>query len=146
MHSIHSTEIRGDLGSRAKRIEFKSSASRKHFITRQDCRNIGRKLNEFSKHRHTDDAISVDRLVSELQQESPSPVIAYKPQGVSSQEYQLPDDSFFLMIMTSFQAEIFTEFSGKIVCLDSTHRTNQYKHKLITMVVPDEFHNGMDLL
>jgi len=52
-------------------------------------------LNEFSKHRHTDDAILVDRLVSELQQESPSPVIAYKPQGVSSKEYQLPDDSFF---------------------------------------------------
>ena len=45
--------------------------------------------------------------------------------------------------MTPFQADLFSEFSEKIVCLDSTHRTNQYKHKLVTMVVPDAFHNGM---
>ena len=137
------TEIRGDLGSRVNRQDFKANATRKHFITRQDCRNIGRKLNEFKMHWHTDDAISVDCLVHELQRESPSPVIAYKPQGIAMEEYQLPDDTFFLVIMTPFQADLFSEFSGKIVCLDSTHRTNQYKHKLVTMVVPDEFHNGM---
>ena len=47
--------------------------------------------------------------------------------------------------MTAFQADLYTEFSGKILCLDSTYRTNQYKHKLVTTVVPDEFHNGMTL-
>ena len=47
--------------------------------------------------------------------------------------------------MTVFQADLSTEFSGKILCLDSTHQTNQYKHKLVTMVVPEEFHNGMAL-
>ena len=137
------TEIRGDLGSRVNREDFKANATRKHFITRQDCRNIGRKLKEFKMHRHTDDAVSVDRLVHELQHESPSPIIAYKPQGIAMEEYQLPDDTFFLVIMAPFQAKLFSEFSEKIVCLDSTHRTNQYKHKLVTMVVPDEFHNGM---
>ena len=137
------TEICGNLGSRVNRDDFKTNATRKHFITRQDCRNIGRKLKEFKMHRHTDDAVSVDRHVHELQQESPSPVIAYKPQGITREGYELPDDTFFLVIMTPFQADLFSEFSKKIVCLDSTHRTNQYKHKLVTMVVSDEFHNGM---
>ena len=60
------TEIRGNLGSRVNRDGFKTNATRKHFITRQDCWNIGRKLKEFKMHRHTDDAVSVDRLVHEL--------------------------------------------------------------------------------
>lgn len=99
---------------------------------------------DFTKHRHTDDAISVDHLVRELDSESPSPVIAYKPQGISNDKYNLPNDSFFLVIMSEFQMELFKTFSEKIVCLDSTHRTNQYKHKLTTLVVADEFHNGMN--
>ena len=134
------------MGSRVKRQYFRETASRKHFVSRQDCRNIRRKLNEFIKHRHTDDAISVDRLVNELNQESPSPIIAYKQQGITNAQYLLPDDSFFLAIMTEFQMNIFEEFSAKIVCLDSTHRTNQYKHKLVTLVVPDEFRNGKTTL
>ena len=75
-------------------------------------------------HQHTDDAVSVDRLVHELQQESLSPVIAYKPQGIAREEYELPDDTFLSVIMTPFQADLFCEFSKKIICLDSTHRTN----------------------
>ena len=136
------TVIRGDLGSRTNREDFKKNATRRHFITRQDCRNVGRKLIDFTKHRHSEDAVSVDRLVCELNQEAPSPIIAYKPQGISNTEYNLPDDTFFLIIMSEFQAKLFEEFSEKIVCLDSTHRTNQYKHKLTTLVVADEYHNG----
>lgn len=37
---------------------------------------------------------------------------------------------------------MFTEFSGKVVCLDATHSTNQYRHKLVTLMVADEFQNG----
>ena len=134
--------IRSDTGSRARREEFKESATRKHFITRQDCRNFGRKLKDFSKRRHNDDAISVDRIVMELRQESFSPVLAYKPQGIADPDIALPDDTFFLVVMTEFQSKLFNEFSAKVVCLDSTHKTNQYKHKLVTLMVPDEFHNG----
>lgn len=46
----------------------------------QDCCNIGKKLKEFSTHCHNEDAISVDRIVRELHQESSFlPVLAYKP-------------------------------------------------------------------
>ena len=30
----------------------------------------------------------------------------------------------------------------KIVCIDSTHETNQFKYSLITLLVPDEFGKG----
>ena len=50
-------------------------------------RNICRKLRNFSSHRHAEDAISVHRIVAELKQESPTPVLLYKPQGVTGVEY-----------------------------------------------------------
>ena len=49
---------------------------------------------------------------------------------------------FFLILTTEFQASLFTTFAHKIVCLDSTHKTNQYRFKLLTLVVPDKFRNG----
>ena len=89
------------MGSRGKQEEFSSCATRRHFITKQDWQNIGRKLNEFIKHCHTDDAVSVECLVQELQLQSPSPIIAYKPQETATAQYELPDDTF-LVIMTAF--------------------------------------------
>ena len=44
--------------------------------------------------------------------------------------------------MTNFQAAMFQKYSKRIVCVDSTHKTNPYGFKLITIVVPDEFRNG----
>ena len=44
--------------------------------------------------------------------------------------------------MTPFQAEMFEKYSRKIVCVDSTHKTNPYGFKFINIVVPDEFKNG----
>ena len=106
-------------------------------------RNICRKLNDFSRHRHCEDAISVQRIVEELRLECPSPVLFYKAQGVKDPKHpKLDEDTFLLILMTSFQAGLFELFSSKIVCLDSTHKTNQYRFKLITVVVPDEYHNG----
>ena len=109
-------------------------------------RNICRKLNDFSRHRHNEDAVSVQRIVEELRLESPSPVLFYKAQGKKDPEnLKLADDTFLLVIMTSFQAGLFEMFCNKIVCLDSTHKTNQYRFKLITAVVPDEYHNGKSI-
>ena len=137
------TDIRGDLGKRHCRNQFLQSATRRHFLTRQDCRNASRKVRNFTRHRHTHDAISVNRIVTELRTESPSPLLAYKPQGVKDETLPtLSEDTFFLVLMTEFQASLFTTFSHKIVCLDSTHKTNQYRFKLLTLVVPDEFRNG----
>ena len=106
-------------------------------------RNICLKVREFSNHRHLEDAISVDRIVAELRQESPSPILLYKPQGILDPEIpSLAKESFLLVIMTAFQASLFNTFSHRIVCLDSTHKTNHYRFKLLTLVVRDEYRNG----
>lgn len=74
--------------------------------------------------------------------EHPSPILAYKPQGVEVADIPLPVEGFFLLLMTEFQSQIFAQFSEKVVCLDATHSTNQYRHKLITLMVADDFQNG----
>ena len=51
-----------------------------------------------------------------------------------------------IAIMTQYQAQLFQEFSYKIVCMDSTHKTNEYRFKLITLLVVDEFHKGIKQL
>ena len=120
------------------RSEYVQQVNRTHFITRQDCCNIVRNL---SNHQHENDAISVDRIVKELQQESPSPVIFYKPQRCELPRSQLGADTF-LLLMTQFQADIYAHFAEKIVCFDSTHGTNEYNFKLGTLLV-DEFRNDI---
>ena len=83
-------------------------------------------------------------MLKELDLENPSPVLFYKPQGQKDPDhFNLAEDTFLLVLMTNFQAGLFEMFSSKIVCLDSTHKTNQYCFKLITVVVSDEYHNGM---
>lgn len=118
------------MGGRHKRGKFDEDVKRKHFITRQDCCNSSRKVRNFKNHRHDNDAISVNRIVSELQLENPSPILVYTPPG-----------NLFLVIMTEFQANLFAQFSY-LVCVDSTHKTNEYGYKLITLMVIDEFRNG----
>ena len=47
-----------------------------------------------------------------------------------------------LGIMTLQQMEMYEKFAPVILCMDSTHKTNIYSFKLITLLVPDEFRNG----
>lgn len=74
------TEIRGPVAHRQLRTNFTESANRATFITRQDVRNIVRKIEDSLKHQHQIDAVSVDRLVKELMLEEDNPIIAYKSQ------------------------------------------------------------------
>ena len=136
-------DIRAELGGRTRRDQYKGKVSRRHFITRQDLRNITRRIQDFVRHRHSEDATSVDRIARELSQEDPSPVLFYKPQNSKNIEYPcLLEESFLFILMTEFQAQLFEEFGNKLVCIDSTHKTNEYKFKLITLLIVDEYHKG----
>ena len=102
-----------------------------------------RKVNDFTNHWHGNDVISVDRIIEELLHEDVSPVIAYKALGVKNDTCPLlKEENFLLATMTEFQAALFTKFSD-LLCVDSTHKANEYGYKLITTLVVDEFHNGM---
>lgn len=51
--------------------------------------------------------------------------------------------NLFLVISTTFQREIFLKFGLNIICIDSTHDTNEYGLHLTTIVEIDEFGNGV---
>ena len=116
-HFLH-IGIRGPLANQGNRDNFLSEATRVSFITRQDARNIVRTLDSVVKHRHNNDAVSVDRLCKELQNEEDSPIIAYKPQGRAHEKYPgLSEDSFLLVIMTNFQWQCFKSTVIKLYVL-----------------------------
>ena len=95
---------------------------------------------------HEDDATSVTLLVSELREESFDPVLFFKPQGSKSPDHpSLPEESFILAIQTKFQLELYKQHANTILCIDSTHGTNQYRFKLITVVVPDDKGKGQNV-
>ena len=52
-------------------------------------------------------------------------------------------DDILLSIQTEFQRDIMMEFGNNIICIDATHNTNMYDFYLITIVVVDEFVEGI---
>ena len=107
-NNIHNLDIREDIGARHRRQEFEDVVTRKHFITRQDCRNASRKTRDFTNHHHTNDAMSVDRIVQELQLEDPSPIVAYKPWGVLNVDLQ--ESNFLLVLYDTLPSRCVLEF------------------------------------
>ena len=69
---IKTTGIKGNLTSCDNRENFLSEASRASFVARQEARNIPRTLDNALKHRHDNDALSVDGLFRELRAEKES--------------------------------------------------------------------------
>ena len=135
--------MRESVGDRSKRPEFDQSVSRRHFLTKSDIRNVRVKVDDRIIKRHDDDATSVTMMVAELEQELFNPIAIFKPQGSEDQTYPaLHTDSFVLVIQTQFQMELYQKYASTILCIDSTHGTNQYRFKLISVVVPDEYGKG----
>lgn len=136
-------DIREDVGNRQNRESFDQCVSRKHFLSRSDINNARVKVGDSVIKRHKDDATFVTVLVSELQEEVFDPVLFFKPQGRKSPEYpSLAEESFVLALQTNFQLEMYKQHASTILCIDSTHGTNQYRFKLITAVVPDDLGKG----
>ena len=82
-------------------------------------------------------------MVQELHQEKYDPILIYKVQGNTSAHHpDLPESSFVLAIQTQFQKDLFQAYAETIICIDSTHSTNAYDFKLITLLVEDEFGEG----
>ena len=132
------------MGDRTNRDDFDSSTSRKHFLTKKDISNIQMKVKDFEIKRHENDATSVSVIVEELREEPFNPILIYKPQGTKDPLYStLSDDTFILALQTKFQKELYEAHASTILCIDSTHGTNQYRFKLITCIVPDDHGKGM---
>eukprot|EP00794_Sanderia_malayensis_P020831 gene20831-22875_t len=134
-------DVRNDRNSDKK-------ISKKHAVTKRNLREIARKL-KVNRRMHPDDATSVFHIVKKISSEQFDPVLLYKPQG--EDVVVGPDDmhgtpretqTFLFAMQTKEQLAMFEKHASKIVCLDSTHCTNKYDFKLVTLVVPDELNKG----
>ena len=87
-----------------------------------------------------DDVVSVDLLVKRLRSETFSPIVFYKPQGQTLGD--LNKDIFLLVIQTEFLRSMMLQFASDLVCVDGPHGMTGVDFTLMTILVPDEHHNG----
>ncbi|XP_068087050.1 uncharacterized protein [Anabrus simplex] len=126
-------------------INMEQSVERIHLLSRQDLRNIEKEfLLKSESQFHKNDAVSVDLWVQQMSKFTDcSPVLFYKPQGMVSESEMFKDDDFVLIIMTSAQESLLKQFGNKKICIDSTHGTNQYDFQLTSLLVVDEYGEGI---
>ena len=48
-----------------------------------------------------------------------------------------------MAIQTEFQKEMLNEYGSRLICIDATHGTTAYDFQLITVLVIDDFNQGI---
>ena len=118
---------------------------REHMVTRVDVNNVRLLHNIEGVIKHSNDLSSVCAWAEEMESLDYNPLLLFKQQG--EQQPQTMDNigniDFLLVLQTEFQRDMLKEFGNNTVCIDSTHGTNQYDFKLITLLVIDEFNEGI---
>ena len=125
--------------------ESASVITRDHLVVRQDVSNIWRTLNLGNIKKHSNDQTSVAMWVNEVQQQEYNPVLVFKPQGENTEETDnLAEETFLLGIQTKFQRDVMIKFGNDgIICVDGTHGTNTYDFLLITIMIVDNYGEGI---
>ena len=114
---------------------------RDSLLTRRDIQNIVRRCNVAGIRKNENDSVSVDLWVQQLQNDEHDPVLCYKAQG--TEHPSLNKEDFVLGLQTLWQREMMMKHASKIVCIDSTHGTNQYDFLVTTVLVLDEYEEGI---
>ena len=117
---------------------------RHHLMARRDIANIEQAYGLRDVQRHANDQQSVLAWIEEWKQTEENPILYYKLQGQEAEEgFDLSKDDFFIVIQSRIQRQMFQKFASKGVCCDSTHGTNAYDFSLTTILVIDEFGQGL---
>ena len=124
------------------RGQFEDLVTREKVVSRQDIRNIARKLERLTQISHQDDATSVHHMVQELRAERYNMILYYKRFGV--EELTAPKDLFQLVVQTEWQREMLNRFGQDLLLVDATHKTAAHYAdvKLVTAVVVDDCGQG----
>ena len=129
------------------RDNVEGQLGRRELITHQDICNIRHQYNIEGIKFDADDAKSVSLWVQYFNSYcvNDNPVLLYKSQGTEPDGdlKDLNKDDFIICVQTPFQADMLREFGSEAVCVDSTHGTNVYDFKLITVIVLDELGEGI---
>jgi len=116
-----------------------------HLTDRQDLRNICKEFNVTATvTKHQNDLFSVKIWVEEMRAlGNDNPVLYVKFQHEEDEVFKKED--FVLVLMTQFQREMYLKFGNDIVCIDGTHGLNAYDFYLYSLVIIDEFGNGVPI-
>ena len=92
--------------------------------------------------------ISVSSWVEEMEMLEYSPVLLFKQQGEMPFEAceGLEPNDFLLVIQTEFQRDMLCAHVCKGVCIDTTYKINDYEFNLITVMILDDFQEGVPVL
>ena len=96
-------------------------------------------MNKIKK--HIQDQTSVLAWIEEWASSDDNPVLFYKLQGQKHET--LEDKDFVIVLQTKFEARMLRELGHKGVCCDATHGTAGYDFKLSSLLVLDEFSEGV---
>ena len=88
---------------------------RQHLVTRQDLHNIKAQYNIDGIVRHKNDLTSVRVWVQEMSTLEYNPVLIFKPQGESKDNFT--ENDFLLVLQTEFQRDMFQRFGSVAVCV-----------------------------
>ena len=97
---------------------------------------------------NSDDGLSLNALIHELQAQNPSPILLYKSKGTPASDVAdfgqlLEDDDFALVLQTDWQRRMLEEYGKKGVFADSTHKVTKYGHLLYSLHVRDDSLKGV---
>ena len=116
---------------------------RRHIITRKDVANIKSSFGIVSDEgrRNKNDAINIELFVEEQKLSINNCVLYYKPQG--REDDLLKNEDFCLILMNRSQLLMLKKFGSNIISIDSTHGLNQYDFELTTLMIVDEYGEGL---
>ena len=121
-----------------------STVSRELLVTRLDVLNIRRQYNVECIEKAKSDLVSVKAWVKELEELEYNPITIFKVQGEEQGENMdnVAQNDFVLGVQTEFQRDMMIKFIETGICIDTTHKTNQYDFQLLTLLVLDDFGRG----
>ena len=121
------------------------SMERKHLVSKQDIHNIQRQYNISGVKRHANDHISLQAWIEDCKMMEYNPIVIFKQQGEEQDENvdDMSKNDFLIGIQTEFQRDMMVKFGNNI---DTTHGTNMYDFNLLTLMVMDEFGEGLPVL
>ena len=132
-------DIRSNISSRVDRV---------HLITKKDVSNIQQSFGLQGVERHPDDATSLAAMIKDLNSDTEEGRSVLFSKFQSDEAFNLDSNldskDFMIVIQTPLQAHMFQAFGhNRVVCMDATHGTNAYRFHIITLLVVDDFGEGM---
>ena len=131
-------DIRNRLGA---------SLSRHHIVESRDILNIKKEFGLNEVQHHDNDQQSVFAWIKEWETSDSNPVLFYKLQGEEcpDKSLSLSKNDVIVILQTEEQKHLARQFGHKGVCCDSTHGTNAYDFFLTTVLIVDEFGEGVPI-